>query len=88
MTFVFFLFFYMCLIFWIGVFDLSIFFLSFLKMNFIFKIKNIYFHIIFLICVVLQDFFLFYSINLICVSISIIILYKKLILINKFSKCI
>jgi len=56
-------------------------------MNFIFEKK--YFQIIFLIYAALYDFFplLFYSINLICVSISIIIcLNKKIILINKFNK--
>jgi len=50
-----------------------------------FKIKIIYFQIIFLICVTLHIFILFYSINLKCVSFSIIVwLNKKIILINKF----
>ena len=58
-------------------------------MNFIFKIKNIYFLIIFLICAALHnDFFLlFYSINFIGKFISIIVsLNKKIILVNKFIK--
>ena len=57
-------------------------------MNFIFKNKKNYFHIIFITCAALHDFLhLFYSINLICVSIFIIVcLNKKIILIKKFSK--
>ena len=59
-------------------------------MNYIFKNKKNYFQIIFLICVALHDVFfpvLFYLINLICVSISIIFcLNKKDILIKTFSK--
>jgi len=72
------------------------FFLIHLYFFFIFSIDEFYFwkqkkyvQIIFLICAVLHDFFLFlfYSINLICVSIFIIIcLNKKIILTNKFSK--
>ena len=55
-------------------------------MNFIF-FNFFYFQIIFLICVALHNFFLFYSINLTSVSIFIIIwLNEKNILINKFSK--
>ena len=67
-----------------------IFFLSFVWMNYILKNKKNYFQIIFLICVALHDVFfpvLFYLINLICVSISIIFcLNKKDILIKTFSK--
>ena len=57
-------------------------------MNFIFENKKNYFYIIFITCTALHDFLhLFYSINLICISIFIIVcLNKKIILINKFSK--
>jgi len=57
-------------------------------MNFIFENKKNYFYIIFITCAALHDFLhLFYSINLICISIFIIVcLNKKIILINKFSK--
>jgi hypothetical protein len=55
------------------------------RLTLFFKIKIIYFQIIFLICVTLHIFILFYSINLKCVSFSIIVwLNKKIILINKF----
>ena len=58
-------------------------------MKFIFENKKKYFQIIFLISAALHSIFplLFYSIKLICISISIIVcLNKKIILINKFSK--
>jgi hypothetical protein len=44
-------------------------------MNFIFENKKKYFHIIFIISVILNNIFflLFYSINLICLFISIIV---------------
>jgi hypothetical protein len=66
-----------------------IFFQSIVYMNFISENKKNYFQIIFLICTALQIIFflLFYSNNLISVSIFIIVwLDKKIILINKFSK--
>ena len=60
----------------------SIIVLSFVWMKFIFENKKNYFKIIFLICAALHDFFflLFYLINLICVSISIIVYLNKKLL--------
>jgi hypothetical protein len=61
---------------------MNVFFIFCVDELYFLKIKNLYFQIIFLICVALYN--ICFPINLVCLSISIIVwLNKKNILINK-----